>query len=353
MAGRDGTPAACLPTRQMRPYLTPCAICQGGFRFAVIVFVCFHDACMFDGIIGHKTLLHVLERAVSHPAPAYLFFGPAGVGKRMVAERFAEGLLWGEGQRPEVKGQRCQRLEAHPDFIRIKREEGGREIVVKQARELLTRMHLTSARGGHKVTLIEQADRLNEEAANALLKAVEEPDAHAVYLFIAEQPERLPATLRSRLVSIAFAPVPTSIIAEWIGNQEAAEAARGCPGRALDWLHHQEERRAQRREAEELVATLVGAPLGVQCAALERLATRLEAHEDAESAWRQQLSEMMRACEHVLRDQPREGARLALGLAHAWQLAGSSLSPRLALEWAATRTYHQGRAFSFLRSRSL
>jgi DNA polymerase III delta prime subunit len=84
-------------------------------------------------------------------------------------------------------------VEHHPDFVRIRREEGAREIVVKQARELLARMQLTSAYGGYKVALIEEADRLNEEAANALLKAVEEPSAHTIYIFLAEQPDRLPA----------------------------------------------------------------------------------------------------------------------------------------------------------------
>ncbi len=177
---------------------------------------------IFDGIIDHDTIARVLEKALDKPAHGYLFCGPRGVGKTTVAERLAVGLLEDHAtpntQYVTQDGQHVSLLASHPDFVRLGREEGAREIVVKQVRELIARMQLTSARGGYKIALIEQADRLNEEAANALLKAVEEPSPKTVYIFIAEQPDRLPATLRSRLVKIEFGRVATKEIETWLSN---------------------------------------------------------------------------------------------------------------------------------------
>ncbi len=83
---------------------------------------------VFANIIGHEPILRVLTHTLSKPAHAYLFCGPRGVGKMTVAEKFTQGLL------QETS------LSSHPDFIRLAREEGAREIVVKQARELLARI---------------------------------------------------------------------------------------------------------------------------------------------------------------------------------------------------------------------
>jgi hypothetical protein len=171
-------------------------------------------------------------------------------------------------------------------------------------------MHLSAAAGGRKIALVEQADRLSEEAANALLKAVEEPSPSATYLFIAEQQSRLPATLRSRLTAIPFGRVP---------------------GTSVESEH--------RAEAKALLKTLQNDPLGMQCAALEKLAHQLEAQDDPESAWRSFLMLLMEEWSGHHEAQPNEALRLGIGLTHAWQLAGTSLSPRLALEWSAVRPY--------------
>ena len=247
---------------------------------------------LFADLTGHETILKILTRAKTKPATAYLFSGPSGVKKKIVAERFAKLLLQQELTVP---------LDAHPDFIRVEREADAKEISVKQARELLERVHLTSARGGFRVALIPQADRLNEEAANALLKAVEEPPASVVYIFVTELPNRLPATLRSRLVTIPF----------------SGHSSQTLPDQSA------------------LFNVLITKSLGLQCAILEPLNKLMENENDPEQKWRDVLHSLMQNCRQAMIEQPETAHALGRGLIHAWHLNGSSLSPRLALEWAA------------------
>ncbi|MSR85066.1 hypothetical protein EXS71_01325 [Candidatus Uhrbacteria bacterium] len=260
-----------------------------------VLFLCYPTQMidpLFADVTGHETILKILTRAKETPATAYLFSGSSGIGKKMVAEKFARLLLKQDAHLP---------LDAHPDFIRVEREAEAKEITVKQARALIERIYLTSARGGFRVALIAQADRLNEEACNALLKAVEEPPASMVYLFVTELPNRLPATLRSRLVTIPFS------------------------GRSSETHEDQS----------QLFETLMHEPVGVQCAALEELNKKVEAEDDAEQKWRHVLQSLMQNCAMTLVDHPTEALRFGHGLIHAWHMNGSSLSPRLALEWAA------------------
>lgn len=275
----------------------------------------------------------MLESLADHPGHAYLFHGPDGIGKRLAARSFAAKILHIDD---------VGHLSAHPDFILLEREEGGREIKIKQTRELVARMQMTSALGGFKVALIAEADRLNEESANALLKSVEEPSGASVYLFISEQSSRLPATLRSRLASIAFSPVPFSEMSGTF-SEEFIRASRGCPGIASRLQADPEAREIRKREAAALIDSLVHAPLGVELGEIERLYKRLQSEEDAELAWRAILIELMQAAPAHMAQDPAAFSRIGRGLARAWNMIGSSLSPHLALEWAAIEPYIVGK----------
>lgn len=278
----------------------------------------------------------------------------------MVAERLAGALLnvdtrSGRGSSTPSDSARDDKqndsneyqklLSSHPDFIRLGREEGAKEIVVKQVRELIVRMQLTSARGGYKVALIEQADRLNEEAANALLKVVEEPSAKTVYIFLAEQPDRLPATLRSRLVKMEFGRVATKETEKWLEEEvrgdrnvqtfgKIAEQSRGCPGIAWRLSFGEEEAWYTSVDWSGLTTSLLGPPLGKQLAAIEKLTQIVESQDDVETAWREALERVMQVLDTGFEQNPEAALRLGRGLAKAWQLVGSSVSPRLALEYA-------------------
>ncbi len=86
----------------------------------------------------------------------------------------------------------------HPDFTRIGLIEDSKQIRVEQARELSAHLALASHQGGYKVALIDPADAMNWNAANALLKTLEEPPSRTVLILVAQQPSRLPATILSR-----------------------------------------------------------------------------------------------------------------------------------------------------------
>lgn len=295
----------------------------------------------FASIIGHEAVLDVLRRTLESPAPAYLFHGPEGVGKRAAAQALAASFLKLEAGRP---------LDAHPDFIRLQREEGTKAISVDRARELIARMGMSSAMGGRKVALIEEAGTLNDSSTNALLKAVEEPTPGAVYIFVAEEPTRLPATLRSRLTPLIFARVPESAIARWLEKRgvsssaakAAADASRGCPGIALRIAQDPEAWQARLSGIHALLSTLARDNLGSQVAALERLAKACDSTSDPEGEWRMTLALLMQASADLLARDPQAGMRIGEGLARAWRFVGTSLSPRLALEWSAVQPYLKG-----------
>lgn len=267
-----------------------------------------------------------------------------------MAERFAAALL----------NQPLDRLlEAHPDFIRLGREGEAREIVVRQARELIQRVSLSSGRGERTVVLIEEADTLNEEAANALLKIVEEPGRKTTYLFLAERAERLPATLRSRVALVPFERVPRSTIAAWlpvlgataVQAEEAAEWAHGCPGLAKRLLQGRKEWEGERARAKRFVEVLVQAPLGKKLAAIEEISQLIERSDEVERGWRTFLQLCMQAEALLFIDHPKQSAHVAAGLIHAWRLVGSSLSPRFALEWCTVRPTLSSRSLpSFLHT---
>ncbi|KJJ99948.1 DNA polymerase III subunit delta' [Pseudomonas sp. 21] len=164
-------------------------------------------------------------------AHAYLLHGPAGIGKRVLAENFVHFLLC---QRPEggkACGQckACQLLAAgtHPDYFLLEPEEAEKPIRVDQVRELVNFVVQTAQLGGRKVVLLEPAEAMNLNAANALLKSLEEPSGNTVLLLISHQPSRLLPTIKSRCVQQAC-PQPTAEQARaWLASalpDESSEA---------------------------------------------------------------------------------------------------------------------------------
>jgi DNA polymerase III subunit delta' len=106
--------------------------------------------------------------------------------------------------------------ERHPDFTRVGLQEESKQIRIEQARELSADLALASHQGGYKVALIDPADALNWNAANALLKTLEEPTPRTVLILVAQQPSRLPATLLSRCQRVRI-PIPERAVAlQWL-----------------------------------------------------------------------------------------------------------------------------------------
>lgn len=148
-------------------------------------------------------------------AHAYLLHGPAGIGKRALAQRLLTSLLCRSPNGLEACGQckACHLLAAgtHPDSFVLEPEEIDKAIKVDQVRELVSFVVQTAQLGGRKVVLVEPAEAMNLNAANALLKSLEEPSGDTVLLLVSHQPSRLLATVKSRCVQLAC-PLPSEAV---------------------------------------------------------------------------------------------------------------------------------------------
>src|SRR3712207_7889125 len=163
----------------------------------------------FDGIVGNAGTVRLLERALSggQASHAYLFFGPAGVGKRTVARRFGAALVGGGDAGAEDRARRG----LHPDLSEIEPE--GRFTAIGQVREVL-RLAASRPFEGARRAFILRADTLNVQAANALLKTLEEPEGEAVFVLLATSREGVLPTILSRAPILRFNPLPGNLVAE-------------------------------------------------------------------------------------------------------------------------------------------
>lgn len=145
-------------------------------------------------------------------AHAYLLHGPIGIGKRALAERLMANLLCQRLNGLQACGEckSCLLLAAgsHPDNYVLEPEEADKAIKVDQVRDLVSFVVQTAQMGGRKVVLIEPVEAMNINAANALLKSLEEPSGNTVLLLVSHQPSRLLPTVKSRCVQQAC-PLPS------------------------------------------------------------------------------------------------------------------------------------------------
>lgn len=184
---------------------------------------------------------------------ALLLAGAEGLGKRAFAEAFVRAHLCERPRDGFACGtcRACALLNAgtHPDRILVTLEENPNthklrsEIIVEHIRALSARLAMASQFGGWQIAVIDPADAMNAASSNALLKTLEEPTASSLILLIADQPWRLPATVRSRCQRIDFI-APARMEAEaWLRAQGVADprpsldAAGGNPGRALAFVN--------------------------------------------------------------------------------------------------------------------
>ncbi|CAD5377500.1 DNA polymerase III subunit delta' [Pseudomonas sp. OF001] len=204
---------------------------------------------MAEAYPWQQALWQQLARRQQH-AHAYLLHGPAGIGKRALAERLAALLLCAaptaEGACGGCKACLLLRAGTHPDFFDLQPEEPDKPIKVDQVRELVDFVAQTAQLGGRKLVLLEPAEAMNLNAANALLKSLEEPSGDTVLLLVSHQPSRLLPTIRSRCLQQAC-PLPTPVLAgAWLAAQlpelepalhrRLLALATGSPLRALQ-LH--------------------------------------------------------------------------------------------------------------------
>ena len=193
------------------------------------------DSQLFDGVVGHSAVIALLTSELDKPAHAYLFVGPASSGKATLARRFAAGLI---GDDEATRGRVLSG--AHPDVIVVE-PDGRSAITVDQARRAVSQASLSPLEAGRKVFLIEEAGIMNDEAANALLKTLEEPSPSTIFILVAEAEDDLPETVASRSRTIVLGRVGDDEIAaglEAMGVEPARAAnvtgiAGGRPGLAI------------------------------------------------------------------------------------------------------------------------
>ena len=198
-----------------------------------------------DSIIGQKPAVTLLKTGLKSSKffHSYLFTGIKGVGKTTTANAFVFHLLCKEKKSPCGECSSCKKLikEVHPDVLKIFPEK--KEITIKQVREVIQFLKYRPIEGEYKVIIIDQAEKMNLEAANALLKSLEEPPEFAIFILITENFTKLLPTIVSRSQVVRFHSLPKEVIVKelkkryWFEDEVAeslADISQGSLGFAME-----------------------------------------------------------------------------------------------------------------------
>ncbi|HWD00500.1 MAG TPA: DNA polymerase III subunit [Candidatus Sulfopaludibacter sp.] len=217
---------------------------------------------MFEGFWGNRAVTQALEQMVSQGrlAQTLLFSGPEGVGKATLARRLGahlldhaelierddlslpanvEALAVREKLPSDKRNDDPLMLATHPDFVTFPPDGPLRQISIQQTRLLKERAQFMPNRGSRRVFLIDHVDRANDQAANSLLKTLEEPPDHLVLIMTAENAYDLLPTIRSRAVPFQFAPLSKDEMREFVRSRgldapdRRIALAAGSPGIAV------------------------------------------------------------------------------------------------------------------------
>jgi DNA polymerase III subunit delta' len=205
-------------------------------------------ATVFDDLVGQEAAVTILQGAslaarsgdaTQEMTHAWIFTGPPGSGRSSAAIAFAQSLICPQGGCATCNECRSAKSHAHPDVEIVSTE--GLSIKIEEVRELLTRTSWAPSMGGWRIVVMEDADRLTESAANALLKAIEEPGTRTVWLLCAPTLHDILPTIRSRCRHIQLRTPTTSAVSAFLQRRDqispamadfAARVSQGHIGRA-------------------------------------------------------------------------------------------------------------------------
>lgn len=297
-----------------------------------------HPRTVYD-LFGQDTAAAAMEDALARGRMhhAWMITGPKGVGKATLAWRLARRMLGAPSAGPQPLSAdpahpACRRIEAlsSSDLLLIRRpynDKTGKlksEIPVEETRRAPDFFSKSAGEGGWRVCLIDSADELNTNSANALLKTLEEPPRRGLLLLIVNAPGRLLPTIRSRCRTLALRPPPVDATARWLTDvhgvdasdaARAASLANGAPGRAL----------ALAASGAAALKDVIDAALGqlpdIDPAAARKLADSA-ARKDGEGVRRTLMDFLI----VYVRDRARSAALAGPGGADAWIEAGDQLT---------------------------
>ncbi|MCK5925725.1 MAG: DNA polymerase III subunit delta' [Methylococcales bacterium] len=159
---------------------------------------------------------------------ALMIKGIKGLGKQRLAHRFAQALLCPQGLENGESCQECKRCKlfkaaTHPDCLVLAPEETGKKIGIDAVRTLIEKLSLKPQFDMMRVVLIYSADKLNNAAANAFLKCLEEPNERTCFILITENSAKLPATILSRCQKMMLTKPETELALRWLYQQQVTE----------------------------------------------------------------------------------------------------------------------------------
>jgi DNA polymerase-3 subunit delta' len=287
---------------------------------------------VFDNLIDQEHVISILQEAVSAASDstnqsqemthAWLFTGPPGSGRSNAALAFAAALVCRNGGCNDCTDCKTATTGSHADVELIKTE--GLSIKIDEVRDLITRASWSPAVGNYRVVVIEDADRLTESAASALLKAIEEPGLRTVWLLCAPSSTDVLPTIRSRTRSLVLRTPSIAAVAKLLEKEKfspamadfAARVSQGHIGRARH-LAKSEEARTRRQAILKISLMITDIASAFKAAQVLVEAAKAEAEEEAErrddveisalkEAWGQQGSKLTQGGSKAVKELEKE-----------------------------------------------
>ena len=199
---------------------------------------------IFEDVVGQEPIERTLKNAIAQDkvSHAYLLCGPRGTGKTTTARLIAKALLCERGPTPSPDGtcEDCQMIAAgtHPDVYEL--DAASRTGVENVREEIINRVQFAPTRGKFKVYVIDEVHMLSTPAFNALLKTLEEPPSHVVFVLCTTDPQKVPETILSRCQRFDFRPISPEAMVSRLGAICVSEDVE-FEGEALDLIAHRAE----------------------------------------------------------------------------------------------------------------
>ena len=199
---------------------------------------------IFEDVVGQEHIERTIKNAIDQDkvSHAYLFTGPRGTGKTTTARLLAKALLCEHGPTAEPDGTcaDCEMIAAgeHPDVYEL--DAASRTGVENVREEIIGRVSFAPTRGRYKIYIIDEVHMLSTAAFNALLKTLEEPPSHVVFILATTDPQKVPETIHSRCQRFDFRRISSESIVSRLGAICVAEGVE-FEGEALDLIAHRAE----------------------------------------------------------------------------------------------------------------